>query len=719
MATTSVDKINAIAIARGSSDPSNRDVLWIDESISGTIYERTKYYNLESGAWELVQRTTAQLLLDLKTVDGAGSGLDADTLQGYTPEQLIQESTGIPSLSTGELLVGQASGTGAAQALSGIATINDSGVLSYVTNSISHTGLTDIGTNTHAQIDTHIASTANPHGVTAAQVGNTTAQWNANSIEGNLTNIGTLGAGEDGYTITWDNATSRFIVSAGGGNTIYTADDSLTGARNINQATFQLSFTNGDFFVGASSKAGSEGFSVQKAESFIGDVTAQQDSSAVLSLGSTTKGFLPPRMTTIQKNAISTPATGLLVFDDDLDEYQYYDGSAWVSFGASGVLGIADTSGSYTFYADYSAAITAASAGETVEQFGNITETGATEIILKNGVDINMNGYTYEMSNSSTTLDAFTDNNVAVTVNMYNGTIKRSGATGNSARGLHINNAGSIIGLSGVTVESTFGVCINNDGVINGGYTSNTAGSLAIVNEGTIRDLINNGFGRVDQSSGANARLVSVDSKTTGAEGIYITAGEAHHCRAESSAGNAIRCQGTELYNCYGKSTGGGGNGISCSSSVVLYRCEGYSTASYGLNIGSANTTATHCIGESTTADGIFIAGNNAKLYFCTGISSADAGIYCFDTTAADVVKCTGISTWNNAAGHGFLIGDADFRIVDCFAQVANTSAYGYQANALSPYLAGNKGRGMTTLINSGGNGQTSTPDTYNNFIID
>ena len=36
---------------------------------------------------------------------------------------------------------------------------------------LSHNDLADIGTNTHAQIDTHIAATDNPHGVTKAQVG--------------------------------------------------------------------------------------------------------------------------------------------------------------------------------------------------------------------------------------------------------------------------------------------------------------------------------------------------------------------------------------------------------------------------------------------------------------------------------------------------------------------------------------------------------------------
>lgn len=45
----------------------------------------------------------------------------------------------------------------------------------------SHTSLTDIGTNTHAQIDSHITSTSNPHATTYTQVGAEPANANIQS----------------------------------------------------------------------------------------------------------------------------------------------------------------------------------------------------------------------------------------------------------------------------------------------------------------------------------------------------------------------------------------------------------------------------------------------------------------------------------------------------------------------------------------------------------
>jgi hypothetical protein len=54
-------------------------------------------------------------------------------------------------------------------------------------------------------------------------------------------------------------------------------------------------------------------------------------SSALLSVTSTTKGFLPPRMTTTEKNAISSPAAGLVVYDSTQNSLNTYDGATWRS----------------------------------------------------------------------------------------------------------------------------------------------------------------------------------------------------------------------------------------------------------------------------------------------------------------------------------------------------------------------------------------------------
>ncbi|NQU84153.1 MAG: hypothetical protein HQ541_00160, partial [Mariniphaga sp.] len=52
--------------------------------------------------------------------------------------------------------------------------------------------------------------------------------------------------------------------------------------------------------------------------------------SAMLDVKSTNKGLLLPRMTVIERNDISSPATGLIVFVTDDNNFYYWDGSAWV-----------------------------------------------------------------------------------------------------------------------------------------------------------------------------------------------------------------------------------------------------------------------------------------------------------------------------------------------------------------------------------------------------
>ncbi len=61
----------------------------------------------------------------------------------------------------------------------------------------------------------------------------------------------------------------------------------------------------------------------------VGIGTTSPDASSALEISATDKGFLMPRMTTAQKDAIPSPATGLQVFDLDTNSVWSYDGSEW------------------------------------------------------------------------------------------------------------------------------------------------------------------------------------------------------------------------------------------------------------------------------------------------------------------------------------------------------------------------------------------------------
>ncbi len=61
---------------------------------------------------------------------------------------------------------------------------------------------------------------------------------------------------------------------------------------------------------------------------------AQPDNSAILDVSSTTSGVLIPRMTADQRTGISSPATGLLIYQTDGNTgFYYYNGTTWMLLG--------------------------------------------------------------------------------------------------------------------------------------------------------------------------------------------------------------------------------------------------------------------------------------------------------------------------------------------------------------------------------------------------
>jgi hypothetical protein len=111
---------------------------------------------------------------------------------------------------------------------------------------------------------------------------------------------------DDGGNATLFNALNltngNTIISQQSGNLRFEAVNSITSDIRINPFR-QVNINNGNTY------------------------TAQ--ASAILQVDSTTKGFLPPVMTTTQKNAIATPAAGLVVYDTTTNKLCCYNGSTW------------------------------------------------------------------------------------------------------------------------------------------------------------------------------------------------------------------------------------------------------------------------------------------------------------------------------------------------------------------------------------------------------
>lgn len=59
----------------------------------------------------------------------------------------------------------------------------------------------------------------------------------------------------------------------------------------------------------------------------VGIGTTNPDNSSILDIQATDKGVLIPRLTTAEINAITNPANGLLVYNTDIDEFQFNNGT--------------------------------------------------------------------------------------------------------------------------------------------------------------------------------------------------------------------------------------------------------------------------------------------------------------------------------------------------------------------------------------------------------
>lgn len=68
------------------------------------------------------------------------------------------------------------------------------------------------------------------------------------------------------------------------------------------------------------------------AQAILSEDGSNGDASAMLDVQSTTRGLLPPRMTQPERDAIGTPASGLMIFNTTSNKPNYFNGIEWMNY---------------------------------------------------------------------------------------------------------------------------------------------------------------------------------------------------------------------------------------------------------------------------------------------------------------------------------------------------------------------------------------------------
>jgi len=182
-----------------------------------------------------------------------------------------------------------------------------------------------VGTTTDAGFRLDVNGTARVQTSLAVTTGKTFSAYQSGSIANDALK---LTASTDGAVFGIQNSNAlgfsgiEYLNAAG-------ASQVFTGFNNNNNQEFRFNnFATGgfiDFRIG-----GTSSLRIFNSRN-VGINTTTDIASSQFQIDSTTKGFLPPRMTTTQKNAIATPATGLQVYDTTLNQMSYYNGTTWTN----------------------------------------------------------------------------------------------------------------------------------------------------------------------------------------------------------------------------------------------------------------------------------------------------------------------------------------------------------------------------------------------------
>jgi hypothetical protein len=210
--------------------------------------------------------------------------------------------------------------------------------------------------------------------------------------------------------------------------------------------------------------------------------------SSILTLDSTTKGFRPPAMTTAQRDAIVSPATGLSIYNTTTNTNDYYNGTTWISSGLSTNIYNSDGTltgnrivtlgansltftGTRTSGTGFNVNVTQTQANPTIDTgdcaFGvshTISATGTNELVMRSMSFITNNSLTFAVVQNHRVWNIASSTSANTTTTNLDQIYIEQNATAGSVT----NNRG--IFIAGMQGTSRCGFSINTIGGTNGTY---------------------------------------------------------------------------------------------------------------------------------------------------------------------------------------------------------------------------------------------------------
>jgi microcystin-dependent protein len=273
------------------------------------------------------------------------------------------------------------------------------------------------------------------------------------------------------------------------------------------------------------------------------------NSSAILDLKSTTKGFLLPRMTDAQMRAIPSPAQGLLAYCTDCStngDYYFYKGTAWVALGST-TVSVSTTMGSVSANADEKGATISNGvlnlAPADANNPGIVTKTAQTFGGVKtfsNGMVGNVTGNATTVTTNANLTGVVTStgnttsiaNGVITNAMLANGAVANLSGTNTGDQTLPtLSSLGAVASNSAITGATNTKITYDAKGLVTAGAAATTADIVESTDKKYITDaqqtVINNtsGTNTGDQTLPTLSSLGAVASNAaiTGATNTKIT----------------------------------------------------------------------------------------------------------------------------------------------------------------------------------------------------